>query len=219
MNETKFIVNEIFESIDGEGLRTGSLAIFIRLAGCNLRCSYCDTSYALEMAQGEPLTASEILGRISIYRTRHITLTGGEPLLQPCISELIDSLTENGYIVNIETNGSVDITPYQTDGTIITMDYKTPSSGVEKKMRLENISLLRGRDVLKFVCGKGDIPTVNRILHQYRPTCWVYLSPVFGEIEPSKLVDFLRAYPGESEKIRVQVQLHKIIWNPEERGV
>ena len=134
------VVNEIFYSIDGEGLRTGELAVFIRLAGCNLNCSYCDTKYALKISNGNKMTIAEILEEVGKYNCKNVTLTGGEPLIHAHIKELIDELIKNGYKVNIETNGAVDISEY-LNKCLVTMDYKLPSSGMEKFMKLEKNGL------------------------------------------------------------------------------
>lgn len=216
-------VNEIFKSIDGEGLRTGELTTFIRLAGCNLRCSYCDTCYALKNSNGTEMSVDEIVKRAKKYDYRNITLTGGEPLIHKDVDSLISKLCENGFYVNIETNGSVPIDKYILNKNIlITMDYKLPSSGVEKNMNLNNLEKLRKNDVLKFVIGKGDFDKVKQVIEKYRIKSYIYLSPVFGEIEPFEIVDFMKIMHTQgidTSKMRVQVQLHKIIWNPNERGV
>lgn len=216
-------VNEIFKSIDGEGLRTGELTTFIRLAGCNLRCSYCDTCYALKNSNGTEMSVDEIVKRAKKYDYRNITLTGGEPLIHKDVDDLISKLCENGFYVNIETNGSVPIDKYILNKNIlITMDYKLPSSGVEKNMNLNNLEKLRANDVLKFVIGKDDFDKVKQIIEKYNIKSYIYLSPVFGEIEPFEIVDFMKIMHTQgidTSKMRVQVQLHKIIWNPNERGV
>lgn len=214
-------VVEIFGSIDGEGLRTGELATFIRLAGCNLRCKYCDTSYALKITDGNKMSIEEIMEEVKKIGFRNITLTGGEPLIHKDVKELILKLKEEGFKVNIETNGSIDITDYLIDDVLITMDYKTPASGEVNKMILSNINKLRESDVLKFVCNENDLPQITSLLKIYKPKCYIYLSPIFNEIEPSELVDYLKGINQDinTDKMRVQVQLHKIIWNPEERGV
>lgn len=216
-------VNEIFKSIDGEGLRTGELTTFIRLAGCNLRCSYCDTCYALKNSNGTEMSVDEIVKRVKKYDYRNITLTGGEPLIHKDVDDLISKLCENGFYVNIETNGSVPIDKYILNKNIlITMDYKLPSSGVEKNMNLNNLEKLRKNDVLKFVIGKDDFDKVEQVIEKYSIKSYIYLSPVFGEIEPFEIVDFMKIMHTQgidTSKMRVQVQLHKIIWNPNERGV
>ena len=213
-------VNEIFYSIDGEGLTAGQLAIFIRLSGCNMNCSYCDTKYALKKTSGTYMSIDEILVEISNYNCKNITLTGGEPLLFKESSDLIEKLLEKGYKVNIETNGSIDITKY-LGKCLITMDYKLPSSNMEKYMNLSNLENLTENDVLKFVTQESDFDKIEEILKSYKLKCHVYISPIFDKIEPSKIVDFMKKLSNEIDmsRVRVQVQLHKVIWDPNERGV
>lgn len=214
-------VNEIFESIDGEGLRTGELVTFVRLSGCNMRCRYCDTSYALEATSGEIMEIHKIVESIKKLGNKKITVTGGEPLIHKNIGDLITSL--NDCKINIETNGSVDIKPYiSLDNVLITMDYKTKSSGENSKMMLSNLPLLRENDVLKIVMSGNDKNEVFDLLNEHEIKSYIYLSPIFGECEPAELVNFLKYLKISginTDKIRVQVQLHKIIWNPNERGV
>lgn len=206
-------VNEIFYSIDGEGIRTGAPAVFIRLTGCNLRCSYCDTKYAFH--EGKEMPDDEIINKAQKYGCKNITVTGGEPLLQG--KELIKKLCRMGYSVNVETNGSLDISDIQHHNCIVTMDYKLPSSNMEKTMMLSNISRLRADDVLKFVCEDSDIDKAREIIETYKPSCYIYLSPVFEKCNPQTLVEVVKEL--RNPKIRMQIQLHKIIWDPNERGV
>lgn len=216
------IVNEIFDSIDGEGIRTGELATFIRLAGCNLRCRYCDTAYALKNNQGEEMTIEEIINRVKNIGIKNITLTGGEPLFQKNSFKLIDELIKNNFKVNIETNGAIDITPLLDKDVIITLDYKTISSGMNSKMLLTNFEKLREQDVLKFVCNEEDLSDIKEMLKKNNIKSFIYLSPIYKEIEPDKLVDFLKELHKENfntDKIRIQIQLHKIIWDANKRGV
>ena len=209
-------VVEIFKSIDGEGIRVGYPVTFIRLAGCNLRCNYCDTKYSYENEKFTEMTPQEIYIQVYKLGGKRITLTGGEPLIHKDVKVLVDLLIQKGYEVNIETNGSVDITLFLDKHTIITMDYKCASSDMEDKMLLDNISKLRKQDVLKFVVSDdNDLDTVQRIYENTKAT--VYISPVFGRIEPKQIVEYMLEH--NMENCRVQVQLHKIIWNPEERGV
>ena len=215
------IVNEIFSSIDGEGLRTGELATFIRLAGCNLRCRYCDTEYALENNSGIEMSVKEILKEIKKYKNRNITLTGGEPLTHKGINELIEELIKNNYLVNIETNGSINIDQY-VGKCLITMDYKCKSSLMEKTMMLSNLEKLKETDVLKFVINSDDFECVEKILSEFNIKSYVYISPIFNEIELSEIVEFMKKCNEKGinmSKVRMQVQLHKIIWNPDMRGV
>ena len=216
------IVNEIFDSIDGEGIRTGELATFIRLAGCNLRCRYCDTSYALKGNQGNKMSIDEIVNKVKEIGIKNITLTGGEPLLQKNSFVLIEELIKNDFNVNIETNGAINITPLLDKNVIITLDYKTISSNMNNKMLLSNLEKLRENDVLKFVTNQNDLEDIKKVLKKFNIKSYIYLSPIFNEIEPKELVEFLKELHKEKvniSKMRVQLQLHKIIWNPEERGV
>ena len=221
MNEIKFPVVEIFDSIDGEGITAGCLATFVRLAGCNIRCEYCDTAYALNRSDGKEMTLDEIMEQVREIGNTHVTLTGGEPLCHNGVRKLIQALLDDGRRVNIETNGTLDISPYTTlHGAIITMDYKTQSSGMNSMMNLGNILKLRESDVLKIVCQESDFEDVEQMLKQYRPKCEIFLSPIFGAIEPVRLVEFAKYLRNmQICNARVQVQLHKIIWNPDTKGV
>lgn len=215
------VVNEIFNSIDGEGLRTGELATFIRLAGCNLRCSYCDTLYALNPENGSVMTIEQIMQEIKKYRCKNITLTGGEPLIHKDCDRLINELVNNNYNVNIETNGAADVSDY-INKCLITMDYKLPSSNMERFMILENLEKLTENDVLKFVTEESDLKRIKEVLQMYNIKSYVYISPVFGKIEPSRIVDFMKEMNKEGvnmSRVRTQVQLHKVIWDPNKRGV
>lgn len=215
------IVNEIFSSIDGEGLRAGELATFIRLAGCNMKCSYCDTLYALKKENGTEMSVEDIIKKVEEYNVKNITLTGGEPLIHKDINEIIEKLLRKEYKVNIETNGSIPIDKY-IGKCLITMDYKTPSSLMEDKMLLSNIEKLTENDVLKFVVNETDLEVVESVMQEYKIKSYIYISPIFGKIEPSKIVDFMKKLNKRKidiSKVRLQVQLHKIIWDPDMRGV
>jgi len=185
-------VNEIFGSIDGEGIRTGELATFIRLAGCNLRCRYCDTTYSLKACDGVKTGIDDIIDKCKEIGYKNITLTGGEPLLQNNVYILIDKLIKNSFKVNIETSGSIDISKLLDTSVIITLDYKTLSSGMNNKMILENFSKLREQDVLKFVCNRNDLDNIKEFIKNNDIKSYIYFSPIFNEIEPSELVDFKR---------------------------
>lgn len=202
-------------------MRTGELACFIRLSGCNLRCSYCDTKYALENNSGEELSIEKIIEKVDKIGFKNITITGGEPLSHKDIDELISKLLNKGYNINIETNGSIDIKNY-LGKCLITMDYKCPSSLMEKSMNLSNLEKLTENDVLKFVINEKDFNAVKKILKKYDLKCYVYLSPIFGDIDLKKIVEFMKECNSQGinmQKVRMQVQLHKIVWNPDERGV
>lgn len=224
-------VNEIFRSIDGEGKRAGQPAQFIRLMGCNLQCSYCDTRYAwdptFEEIKYEVLSTDQILDRLN-PNIKNITLTGGEPLIAPHAGELLDALVNSGYHVNIETNGAADITPFRHTihgNSFFTLDYKLPSSGMEKKMTMTNFDRLLPTDVVKFVVGsEADIPTLLRmaqhIATNYPPhkAPQIYLGTVWNQFDAARLVDFMLNNPSLSDA-RLQLQIHKFIWPPDARGV
>lgn len=209
--KNSLLVNEIFNSIDGEGKRAGKLTTFIRLTGCNLRCNYCDTSYAFH--DGIDMSVEEIVKQV---KYRNVTLTGGEPLIQN-VKPLLIALHHHN--VNIETNGSIDIEPYFFLPNVwFTVDYKTGSSGMINKMWYKNFTKLRPQDVIKFVVGsREDLEQARKLCNTYRFTCPIYVSPVFGKIEPSKIVEYMQE--KELEAWRIQLQLHKFIWDPTERGV
>ena len=210
-------VVEIFKSIDGEGIRAGFPVTFIRLEGCNLRCSYCDTKYSYENANYTEMTFDEIYNKVYKLGCKRITLTGGEPLIHEDVDKLINILTFNGFQVNIETNGAVNIEPYvRRRNILITMDYKCPSSGMSDAMLLSNLDLLTRNDVIKFVVGnKEDLDTCRDLIKYTKAQ--VFISPIFGKIEPKEIVEYMLEH--DMQNCRVQLQIHKIIWNPEERGV
>lgn len=213
------LVNEIFKSIEGEGIRTGYPVTFIRLYGCNLDCSYCDTSYSCEGKDYTKMQIPSIVKEVEKLEVKRITLTGGEPLIHKNVEGLMDELLNEGFEVNIETNGSVDIYPYiKKPNVIITMDYKSISSGENSKMNPSNFRYLREQDVLKFVVGsKEDLVDMKRIIETYSPSCNIFVSPIFNQIETSEIVEFIK--DNKLNEVRVQVQLHKIIWEPSKRGV
>lgn len=219
-------VVEKFISINGEGRRAGELAVFIRFKGCNLNCSYCDTKWANEPAcDYEELSPDEICEYVSETGIKNVTLTGGEPLLQKDIRSLVEKLLNKSDIrVEIETNGAVDIAPlanaFSKEKLSLTMDYKLPSSGCEEKMFLSNMEALRKQDTVKFVSGSiNDLECAEKIIEKFHLTerCQVFISSVFGSIEPVEIVNFMTG--KRMNDVRLQIQMHKVIWNPEERGV
>ncbi len=216
-------VVEKFVSINGEGTRAGELSVFIRFKGCNLNCSYCDTIWANAAdCEYEALSPYDILFYILDTDVKNVTLTGGEPLLQKDMKPLLRLLSDYKEIhVEIETNGSVDLTPFcDMERVSFTMDYKLPSSGCEDKMLFSNMKLLRAADTVKFVSGSySDLEKARMIIEKYSLTdrCHVYLSPIFGSIEPSDMVDYMISH--NMNAVRLQLQLHKFIWDPNKRGV
>lgn len=226
-------INEIFSSIDGEGIRTGYLVTFIRTQFCSLHCTYCDTEYSLAACdkdgnkQYRDMTVEEVIEECEKLGNRRITFTGGEPLIQKDAHELISKLTLKGYEVNIETNGNIDLTPFKKlnidevidqYNTIYTMDWKSPSSGMREKMLTSNLLLLNERDVLKFVVGsKEDLDDMREVVNSTALRCNIFVSPIFGDIEGKDIVEYLKE--NNLQNVRVQVQLHKYFWPVSMRGV
>ncbi len=219
----EFRVAERFVSINGEAAHAGELAVFIRFTVCNLCCSYCDTAWAnAENAPYSIETEESLCDFVKASGARNVTLTGGEPLLQKELPALVKALCAIPVRVEIETNGSQPIAALaqSPDRPVFTLDYKLPSSGMEGFMLKENYAFLQKHDSVKFVAGsREDLCRAEEVINQYDLTnrCHVYLSPVFGKIEPREMVDFMveRKLSG----VRLQLQLHKYIWDPMERGV
>lgn len=216
-------VVEKFISINGEGAHAGELAAFIRFKGCNLSCSYCDTKWANSNHAVAKMQTPEELARWVLDKgIINVTLTGGEPLLQHDISDLIELLTAQELRVEIETNGSLALDEYAAmkNRPVFTMDYKLNSSNMERFMQRDNFSLLHQSDTVKFVAGdKADLENALEIINKYSllSKCHVYFSPVFGKIKPSEIVDFMINH--KLNGVRLQLQMHKFIWEPNRRGV
>jgi 7-carboxy-7-deazaguanine synthase len=211
-------VNEIFYSIQGESTYAGKPCVFIRLAGCNLRCSYCDTKYAYY--DGEKLDIHEVINKVALYGCPLVEVTGGEPLLQEETPYLISQLLGKGYKVLIETNGSHDIS--RVDGrSVRIVDIKCPSSGEKDRNDLTNLNRLRDEDELKFVIGsREDYDYAKDILsligHGSSGKIAVHFSPSFGRMEPKELAGWIL---NDRLNVRLHLQLHKYIWPPGQRGV
>lgn len=217
-------VVEIFESINGEGKKAGEIAVFVRFAGCNLNCSYCDTGWAnMPDTEYRQMSEREIYDIIKASGIKNVTLTGGEPLLQDNIKELMTLLCEDGFIeTEIETNGSIDIEKYRVskDRLSFTVDYKTPGSGMEQDMLPCNCENVTENDVVKFVSGSTeDLERAYEIIKRYGLDVRtnVHISPVFGKIEAEDIVEFLKR--RRLNNVRISLQLHKYIWNPDKKGV
>lgn len=214
------LVSEIFSSIEGEGIRAGYPATFIRLFGCNLRCTYCDSMYACEGTEFVKMSIAEIMSAVEAMGNKRVTLTGGEPLIHKNVHELVTALLDKDYEVNIETNGAVDIASYvHMNNVIITMDFKCTDSGMREKMIYDNLFCLTSKDVLKFVVGSREdlYDMLNIVKTFYGITAQMFVSPVFGKIEPAEIVDFIKEH--KLQGVRLQLQLHKFIWEPQKRGV
>ena len=218
-------VSEIFKSIEGESLRTGLPAVFIRLHGCNLRCSYCDSMYAVKGSDYKQMSVAQILDAVKEFSgITHVTLTGGEPLIHQDVEDLLSLLSSNGYQVNIETNGTVP-RKWHFPGLFYTMDWKCKSSGMSAKMKMENLETLGANDVLKFVVGTTEDleeteSVVKSLAEKKRDMPHLFISPVFGNLSNEEIVNWLLGCSTMvKNNARFQVQLHKIIWDPDRRGV
>ncbi|HUX07581.1 MAG TPA: radical SAM protein [Acidobacteriota bacterium] len=210
----KLRIAEIFKSIQGEGTRAGLPCAFVRLAGCNLRCSYCDTDYAQDAQSGSEMGVDEVAAQVRDFGLPLVQITGGEPLLQPACAELIDILLEDGATVLLETNGSQDISV--VDPRVIKIiDLKCPASGESGTIRRENIEQLHLNDEVKFVVSnRGDYEWAREVILRERlaEKCTILLSPASGELEPRKLAEWMLR---DRLVARLQLQLHKIIWGDE----
>ena len=211
------IVNEIFCSIQGESTYTGLPCVFVRLTGCNMRCTYCDTAYAYN--EGRPMQISEILQAIGALNCRTVEITGGEPLLQDETPKLISRLLQKEYRVLMETNGSFDIRV--TDSRCVRiMDVKCPGSGEHDKCDLRNLRYLEERDQIKFVIGDRQDYEYGKDLLNVIPsdisTGNLLFSPVRDKLTPAELADWILE---DRLEVRLHLQLHKVIWPEIERGV
>ncbi len=213
----KLWVNEIFYSIQGEGLDAGRPCAFVRLAGCNLRCSYCDTRYAYH--DGKQMLIESIIKKIKTFRCSLACITGGEPLLQPETPKLINLLINEGFKVILETNGSIDIGQTAPECFRV-VDVKCPGSGEEQSFNPANIKWLTTRDQVKFVvCDKHDFEFAKAFIDKYlsdKPRISLLFSPAWGILQPGKLARWML---DEGIDARLNLQLHKIIWPDMDRGV
>lgn len=236
-------VAEIFKSIEGEGSRAGWTCIFIRLHGCNLQCSYCDTRYSCNGDEYQNLWPLDIVRTVDKLANKNlirtyapiVTITGGEPLIgdKEEMYQLLDLLTQGGYEINIETNGTIDTSKFLEDysksksgydslvsNIFFTIDYKCKSSGMSDFMDITKFYNLQSKDIIKFVVGsEEDLIQMLSVYHDlklHRCKAEMYASPVFEKI---KLVDIVSFIINNDLEIRFQVQLHKLIWSPETRGV
>ncbi len=210
------IVNEIFRSIQGEGTRAGRTCTFVRLTGCNLRCSWCDSQYARE--EGVEMPLDDVLARVEKLNCRLVEVTGGEPLGQSGTTELLERLCDEGYEVLLETNGSYNISNVD-ERVVRIVDFKCPSSGEAVNNRWENVEHLTGRDEVKFVIADRadyDFAREAVVKHNLDSRCKIIFSPVFGLLPPATLAEWIL---DDDLDVRLGVQLHKIIWPGKDRSV
>lgn len=209
-------ITEIFHSIQGESSYAGQPCVFIRLTGCPLRCTWCDTDYAFY--GGHECSIDEVLRKVHSYGCGLVEVTGGEPLVQPESLPLLTRLCDAGYTVLLETSGAVDIAPVDLRVHVI-MDVKCPGSGMTDRMHWPNLSRLAVKDEAKFVLAdRADYDWAREILARYdlATRCMVLFSPVFGSLDVRQLAEWILA---DRLPVRFQLQMHKYIWAPDMRGV
>tara|TARA_B100000586_G_scaffold90137_1_gene64168 strand:- start:50 stop:691 length:642 start_codon:yes stop_codon:yes gene_type:complete len=209
-------VNEIYYSIQGESTHVGRPCIFIRLTYCNLRCTYCDTEYAFY--EGKDIEIPEIMAKIKQWNCNLVEVTGGEPLFQDECIDLLNELTNQNYEVLLETGGSLSISDVPIEIVRI-VDFKCPSSGMEKKNLWSIVNDLQPHDEVKFVIGdREDFDWAKEMLNKYslNEKCSILFSPTFGKIDPSLIVEWI--LEGDIP-VRMQLQMHKLIWESERKGV
>jgi len=215
--EKTLTVNEIYHSIQGESTWMGRSCVFVRLTFCDLRCNYCDTEYAFY--EGRKQTLKEIVNKVSAFRCSLVEITGGEPLLQKSVLPLMSILCDSGYTVLLETSGAHDISKVDPRVHRI-MDLKTPGSGEVDKNLWSHVDHLTPRDEVKFVMGsREDYEWSREKVQRYNlpSRCHAVLfSPIFGRIDPRQIVEWILA---DKLDVRFQLQMHKFIWSPTQRGV
>ena len=205
-------ITEVFLSLQGESRTVGWPTVFIRLTGCPLRCTYCDSAYAFH--GGEWRAIPDLVEEARSHGVRHVCVTGGEPLAQKACLELLTALCDAGFDVSLETSGALDVASVDPRVSRV-VDLKTPGSGEERRNRLENLEVMTPRDQLKFVlCSRGDYEWARDLLRarsQPLPS-QVLFSPVWGELEPRDLAEWILA---DRLDVRLQLQLHKVLWGNE----
>lgn len=209
-------ITEIFHSIQGESTLAGERFTFVRLTGCPLRCTYCDTTYSY--TGGTWMTVDDIWQQIDSHKTKWVCITGGEPLVQKNCLALVMLLKSKGIGITIETDGEEDVRPYVDHAKII-MDIKTPASGEKAEICFKNLEWLQAKDEIKFVIGnRADYLWSRNIVNEYRLTDrhTVLFSPVHGAVAPADLAQWIL---DDRLNVRLQIQLHKIIWGADRRGV
>ena len=211
-----FKINEIYYSVQGESTHAGRPCIFIRLTYCNLRCTYCDTEYAFY--DGEDMEIVDIMKKIQQWDCNLVEVTGGEPLFQEECIDLLKKLVSSNYEVMLETGGSLSISDVPNE-VIKIVDFKCPSSAMEKKNLWSIVDNLQPHDEVKFVIGnREDFDWAKEKITKYflDKICTLLFSPTFGEIDPQQIVEWILA---ENLPVRMQMQMHKMIWSPDKQGV
>lgn len=231
MASDRLRINEVFYSIQGESSRAGMPCVFVRLTGCHLRCAYCDTEYAFK--EGHWRTIDDLIKVVTAHPTQLVEVTGGEPLLQPPVHELMARLCDRDHTVLVETSGACDIST--CDPRVIRIvDFKTPGSGEVDRNDISNVEKLTSRDEVKFVImDRADYDWAKAFIEAHRLSercAAVLLSPVFeqprgleiagsSELDPAQLAEWILHDPPVDQPVRMQMQMHKQVWHPQTRGV
>lgn len=208
-------IYEIFYSLQGETSRSGLPTVFVRLTGCPMRCSYCDTGYAF--SGGDNMEIADILQKVAEFGTQYVTVTGGEPLAQKACHVLLKTLCDTGYNVSLETGGAMDIAPVDARVSII-LDIKTPTSNEEKNMCWDNLNHVSAKDEIKFViCNRGDYDwaKTKMVALKLSEKCPILFSPSYHDLKAEQLASWVLQ---DKLPVRMQIQLHKILWG-EQQGV
>ena len=208
-------IYEIFHSLQGETSRIGLPTVFVRLTGCPMRCTYCDTEYAF--SGGGNMQIAEILAKVASFETKYVTVTGGEPLAQKECYNLLQALCDANYSVSLETSGAMDIAPVDARVSII-LDIKTPASNEEKNMLWSNVNHIKIKDEIKFVlCNRDDYDWAKAKITELKLSekCPILFSPSYHDLSAETLAGWILA---DKLSVRMQVQLHKILWG-EKQGV
>jgi 7-carboxy-7-deazaguanine synthase len=208
-------VYEIFYSLQGESSRVGLPTVFVRLTGCPMRCTYCDTAYAF--SGGSNMEIATILSQVQSFGTKYVTVTGGEPLAQKECHDLLKHLCDSGFNVSLETGGAMDIASVDMRVSVI-LDVKTPGSNEEKNMLWRNLDVIKPKDEVKFVlCGRDDYDWAKQKIRELNlvDKCPILFSPSYNELDPTELAEWVLA---DQLPVRMQMQLHKILWG-EKPGV
>jgi 7-carboxy-7-deazaguanine synthase len=208
-------VYEIFYSLQGESSRVGLPTVFVRLTGCPMRCTYCDTAHAF--SGGSNMEIATILSQVQSFGTKYVTVTGGEPLAQKECHDLLKHLCDSGFNVSLETGGAMDIASVDMRVSVI-LDVKTPGSNEEKNMLWRNLDVIKPKDEVKFVlCGRDDYDWAKQKIRELNlvDKCPILFSPSYNELDPTELAEWVLA---DQLPVRMQMQLHKILWG-EKPGV
>ncbi len=211
-------IHEIYQSIQGESTLAGTPCTFVRLAGCPLRCTYCDTLQAIPFDSGNSMVIDDVVAQVSTWNNPLVLVTGGEPLAQKSCIELLQKLLATGVVVQLETSGALDISSVPTPVRKI-LDIKTPGSGEEKRNRWENLQYLQAHDEIKFVLtNQADYAWAKRVIdgRLQDTSATILLSPCWGSLNPEDLCAWILY---DKLPVRMQLQMHKVIWGAEKTGV